>query len=70
MTTDPEPEPQPQPQPTDVTTATAVAYIRVSTKDQAERGGQTEGFFIPARSNPSQSREHDSGDRGRIHRRR
>src|SRR5450631_1353011 len=40
MTTDPEPA--------GVATATAVAYIRVSTKDQAERGGQTEGFSIPA----------------------
>ena len=38
----------PEPQPAGVTTATAVAYIRVSTKDQAERGGQTEGFSIPA----------------------
>ena len=42
MTTDTEP------QPTGVTTTTAVAYIRVSTKDQAERGGQAEGFSIPA----------------------
>ena len=36
------------PEPAGVATATAVAYIRVSTKDQAERGGQSEGFSIPA----------------------
>jgi site-specific DNA recombinase len=28
--------------------ATAVSYLRVSTKDQAERGGEAEGFSIPA----------------------
>jgi len=27
---------------------TAVSYLRVSTKEQAEKGGQTEGFSIPA----------------------
>jgi DNA invertase Pin-like site-specific DNA recombinase len=26
----------------------AVIYLRVSTKDQAERGGEAEGFSIPA----------------------
>ena len=30
------------------TTPTAVVYLRVSTKDQATRGGQSEGFSIPA----------------------
>ncbi|MFM7534730.1 MAG: recombinase family protein [Acidimicrobiales bacterium] len=40
-------------QPTDQTTETArlaraVVYLRVSTKDQAERGGEAEGFSIPA----------------------
>jgi len=28
--------------------ARAVIYLRVSTKDQAERGGESEGFSIPA----------------------
>ncbi len=28
--------------------ATAVIYLRVSTKEQAERGGEAEGFSIPA----------------------
>ena len=28
--------------------ARAVLYLRVSTKDQAERGGETEGFSLPA----------------------
>ncbi|MFV8241914.1 recombinase family protein [Mycolicibacterium peregrinum] len=28
--------------------ATAVIYLRVSTKDQAQRGGESEGFSIPA----------------------
>lgn len=28
--------------------ATAIAYLRVSTKEQAEKGGQAEGFSIPA----------------------
>jgi len=37
-----------EPEPAPVATATAVSYIRVSTKDQAERGGQAEGFSIPA----------------------
>lgn len=26
----------------------AVSYLRVSTREQAERGGTTEGFSIPA----------------------
>ena len=29
-------------------TARAVLYLRVSTKEQAERGGEAEGFSIPA----------------------
>ncbi len=28
--------------------ASAVIYLRVSTKEQAERGGEAEGFSIPA----------------------
>lgn len=28
--------------------AQAVIYLRVSTKEQAERGGEAEGFSIPA----------------------
>jgi site-specific DNA recombinase len=30
------------------TPATAVVYLRVSTREQAERGGEAEGFSIPA----------------------
>lgn len=30
------------------TTTLAVSYLRVSTKEQAERGGRDEGFSIPA----------------------
>lgn len=29
-------------------TAAAVSYLRVSTKEQAEKGGQEEGYSIPA----------------------
>jgi site-specific DNA recombinase len=32
----------------DDTTATAVIYLRVSTKEQAKRGGEPEGYSIPA----------------------
>jgi site-specific DNA recombinase len=32
----------------DVMTATAVAYLRVSTKEQAQKGGEAEGYSIPA----------------------
>jgi len=32
----------------DDATATAITYLRVSTKEQAERGGRDEGFSIPA----------------------
>jgi len=32
----------------DTTAPTAVMYLRVSTKEQAERGGNSEGFSIPA----------------------
>jgi site-specific DNA recombinase len=34
--------------PDPITTAEAVLYLRVSTKEQAERGGEIEGFSIPA----------------------
>ena len=33
---------------TTTTTKRAVIYLRVSTRDQAKRGGETEGFSIPA----------------------
>ena len=35
-------------EPTPARLARAVLYLRVSTKDQAERGGETEGFSLPA----------------------
>ena len=34
--------------PSSGTAATAVVYLRVSTKEQAQRGGEAEGFSIPA----------------------
>ena len=34
--------------PTDLRPPTSVIYLRVSTKEQAERGGDAEGFSIPA----------------------
>ncbi|MEX5718192.1 recombinase family protein [Geodermatophilus maliterrae] len=34
--------------PSSETAATAVLYLRVSTKEQAQRGGEAEGFSIPA----------------------
>ncbi len=34
--------------PADAPVLLAVSYLRVSTKEQAERGGRDEGFSIPA----------------------
>ena len=44
------------------TTCLAVSYLRVSTKEQAERGGRDEGFSIPAQreANLRKARELDS----------
>lgn len=44
------------------TTALAVSYLRVSTKEQAERGGRQEGFSIPAQrqANLRKARELDA----------
>ena len=36
--------------------ATAVIYLRVSTKDQAQRGGEAEGFSIPAQREACEKR--------------
>lgn len=36
--------------------ATAVIYLRVSTKDQAQRGGESEGFSIPAQREACEKR--------------
>lgn len=41
--------------------ATAVIYLRVSTKDQAQRGGETEGFSIPAQRDACQKRASSLG---------
>ena len=44
------------------TTCLAVSYLRVSTKEQAERGGRDEGFSIPAQreANLRKARELDA----------
>ncbi len=44
------------------TTVLAVSYLRVSTKEQAERGGRDEGFSIPAQreANLRKARELDA----------
>jgi site-specific DNA recombinase len=39
--------------PSSGTAATAVVYLRVSTKEQAQRGGEVEGFSIPAQREPA-----------------
>ncbi|GAA4536590.1 recombinase family protein [Amycolatopsis samaneae] len=39
----------------------AVAYLRVSTKDQAEKGGQAEGFSIPAQREALQRKAQNLG---------
>jgi len=39
----------------------AVCYIRVSTKEQATRGGREEGFSIPAQREAIRKKAHDAG---------
>ncbi|MGB2950664.1 MAG: recombinase family protein, partial [Rhodococcus sp. (in: high G+C Gram-positive bacteria)] len=41
--------------------ATAVIYLRVSTKDQAQRGGEAEGFSIPAQRDACEKRAETLG---------
>ena len=41
--------------------ATAVIYLRVSTKDQAQRGGESEGFSIPAQREACEKRAESLG---------
>ena len=43
------------------TTAMAIMYLRVSTKEQAERGGQAEGFSIPAQRQANLKKASDLG---------
>ena len=43
------------------TTAVAVSYLRVSTKEQAERGGRDEGFSIPAQREANLRKARDLG---------
>ena len=43
------------------TTAIAVSYLRVSTKEQAERGGRDEGFSIPAQREANLRKARDLG---------
>ena len=39
----------------------AVSYLRVSTREQAERGGTAEGFSIPAQREANQRKAHELG---------
>ena len=50
----------------------AVSYLRVSTREQAERGGTDEGFSIPAQREANQRKADELGARivARVHRRR
>src|SRR5690625_7366357 len=41
------------------TTTLAVSYLRVSTKEQASKGGQDEGFSIPAQREANRRKAHD-----------
>ncbi len=41
--------------------ALAVSYLRVSTKEQAERGGREEGFSIPAQREANQRKADSLG---------
>lgn len=41
---------------TEIDAAKAVLYLRVSTKDQAQRGGEAEGFSIPAQRDACEKR--------------
>ncbi|WP_260289265.1 recombinase family protein [Propionibacterium freudenreichii] len=41
------------------TTCLAVSYLRVSTKEQAERGGRDEGFSIPAQREATMRKARD-----------
>ena len=49
----------------------AVSYLRVSTREQAERGGTEEGFSIPAQreANHRKADELGGADRARVRRR-
>ena len=46
----------------------AVLYLRVSTKEQAEMGGEAEGFSIPAQREAGQTQGRGAGrhSRGRV----
>jgi hypothetical protein len=49
----------------------AVLYLRVSTKEQAQRGGEAEGFSIPAQRTACSRKAELRRPRGRgVHRRR
>src|SRR5699024_1720975 len=41
------------------TTTLAVSYLRVSTKEQASKGGQDEGFSIPAQRQANRRKAHE-----------
>ena len=47
--------------PTPFVGAIAVSYLRVSTKEQAEKGGNAEGFSIPAQREANQRKADQLG---------
>ncbi|MFV0309211.1 MAG: recombinase family protein, partial [Desertimonas sp.] len=53
------PDPPPRLSAIGETTTLAVSYLRVSTKEQAERGGRDEGFSIPAQRQGNLRKAHD-----------
>ena len=57
---------------TDAPVLLAVSYLRVSTREQAERGGTEEGFSIPAQreANATEGRRAGRAGRARVRRRR
>ena len=56
---------------TDAPVLLAVSYLRVSTREQAERGGTDEGFSIPAQreANVTKAAELGRAGRARVRRR-
>ena len=56
-------ETQTSTQATDTPMLSAVAYLRVSTREQAERGGTEEGFSIPAQREANTRKADELGAR-------
>ena len=56
------------PQADDKPVLLAVSYLRVSTREQAERGGTEEGFSIPAQRHANARKAAELGaHRARVH---